>query len=38
MWHVACAVELQAAAFWTFDADQEKLVRATGAFEDVVGL
>jgi hypothetical protein len=38
IWHVACAVELQAAAFWTFDADQEKLARATGEFEEVVGL
>jgi hypothetical protein len=38
IWHVACAIELQAAAFWTFDCDQEKLARATGAFEEVVGL
>lgn len=38
IWHVACAIELQAAAFWTFDADQEKLARATGEFEKVVGL
>ena len=38
LWHVACAIELQAAAFWTFDADQEKLARATGEFEHVVGL
>ena len=38
IWHVACAIELQAAAFWTFDADQEKLARVTGEFERVVGL
>ena len=38
IWHVACAIELQAAAFWTFDADQETLARATGEFEQVVGL
>lgn len=38
IWHVACAIELQAAAFWTFDADQKKLARATGEFEEVVGL
>jgi hypothetical protein len=38
IWQVACAIELQAAAFWTFDADQEKLARATGGFERVVGL
>jgi hypothetical protein len=38
IWHVACAIELQAVAFWTFDADQEKLARATGKFEEVVGL
>ena len=38
LWHVACAIELQAAAFWTFDTDQEKLARATGEFEQVVGL
>ena len=38
IWHVACAIELHAAAFWTFDADQENLARATGEFEEVVGL
>jgi hypothetical protein len=38
IWHVACAIELQAEAFWTFDADQEKLARATGEFEQVAGL
>jgi hypothetical protein len=38
IWHVACALELKAAAFWTFDVDQEKLARATGEFEQVVGL
>jgi predicted nucleic acid-binding protein len=38
IWHIACAIELQAAAFWTFDSDQEKLARATGEFERVVGL
>jgi len=32
------SIELQAVAFWTFDADQEKLARATGGFEQVVGL
>jgi hypothetical protein len=38
VWHLACAIELQAAAFWTFDADRETLARATGEFEQVVGL
>jgi hypothetical protein len=38
IWHVACAIELQAAAFWTFDVEQEKLARASGEFEEVVGL
>jgi hypothetical protein len=38
IWHIACALELQAAAFWTFDSDQEKLARATGEFESVAGL
>ena len=38
IWHVACAIELQAAASWTFDADQESLARATVEFEEVVGL
>jgi hypothetical protein len=38
IWHIACAIELQAVAFWTFDSDQEKLARATGEFERVVGL
>lgn len=38
IWHVACAIELQAAAFWTFDQDQEKLARFTGEFDRVVGL
>ena len=38
IWHVACAIELQAAAFWTFDADQGKLALATGEFEEVAGL
>ena len=33
IWHVACAIELQTAAFWTFDADQEKLARVTCEFE-----
>ena len=38
IWHIACAIELQAAAFWTFDIDQEKLARVTGEFDQVVGL
>lgn len=38
IWHVACAIELQSVAFWTFDSDQEKLARATGEFEQVIGL
>jgi hypothetical protein len=38
IWHIACAIELQSAAFWTFDSDQEKLARATGEFEQVIGL
>jgi hypothetical protein len=38
IWHVACAIELQASAFWSFDADQEKLARATGEFDKVIGL
>jgi hypothetical protein len=38
IWHVACALELQASSFWTFDLDQEKLARATGEFESVIGL
>jgi len=38
IWHVACAIELQAAAFWTFDSDQEQLARGPGEFEQVVGL
>jgi hypothetical protein len=38
IWHIACAIELQAVAFWTFDLDQEKLARATGEFESVVGV
>jgi predicted nucleic acid-binding protein len=38
IWHVATAIELGAEAFWTFDADQEKLARACGRFDSVVGL
>ncbi len=38
IWHVACAIELQATAFWTFDVEQAKLARTTGEFEAVVGL
>jgi predicted nucleic acid-binding protein len=38
IWHIACAIELKAAAFWTFDSDQEHLARASGAFDIVVGL
>ncbi len=37
IWHVACAIELQAAAFWSFDVDQEKLARATNEFDEVIG-
>jgi hypothetical protein len=38
IWQVACAIELRAEAFWTFDRDQEILARATGRFKSVVGL
>ena len=38
VWQVACAIELRAEAFWTFDRDQETLARATGRFKSVVGL
>ena len=38
IWHVACAVELGATAFWTFDAAQERLARDIGEFEQVIGL
>ncbi len=38
IWHVACAIDLEASTFWTFDTDQEKLARATGEFERVVGI
>lgn len=38
VWQVACAIELRADAFWTFDRDQEVLARATNRFKSVVGL
>lgn len=38
VWQVACAVELRADAFWTFDGDQEQLARMTNRFKSVVGL
>jgi hypothetical protein len=38
VWQVACAIELRAEAFWTFDRDQESLARATNRFKSVVGL
>ena len=38
VWQVACAIELRAEAFWTFDRDQETLARATNRFKSVVGL
>jgi predicted nucleic acid-binding protein len=38
VWQVACAIELRAESFWTFDRDQEILARATGRFKSVVGL
>jgi hypothetical protein len=38
IWQVACAMELRAEAFWTFDRDQEVLARATGHFKSVIGL
>ena len=38
VWQVACAIELRAEAFWTFDRDQEKLAHATNRFKSVVGL
>ena len=38
VWQVACAIELRAEAFWTFDRDQKILAEATGHFKSVVGL
>jgi len=38
VWQVACAIELHAEAFWTFDRDQKRLARATSRFKSVVGL
>ena len=38
IWQIACAIELRAEVFWTFDRDQEILARATGQFKSVVGL
>ena len=38
VWQVACAIELRAEAFWTFDRDQERLARSTNRFKSVVGL
>ena len=38
VWQVACAIELRAEVFWTFDRDQEILARDTGRFKSVVGL
>ena len=38
IWPVACAIELRADAFWTFDSDQEKLAAATGKFKSGIGL
>jgi len=38
IWQVACAIELGAEAFWTFDRDQETLARATNRFKSVTGL
>jgi predicted nucleic acid-binding protein len=38
VWQVACAIELGADTFWTFDEDQEALARATGGFHNVIGL
>jgi predicted nucleic acid-binding protein len=38
VWQVACAMELGADTFWTFDSDQEALARACGGFQIVVGL
>ena len=38
VWQVACAMELRAEVFWTFDRDQEILARATGRFKSVAGL
>jgi predicted nucleic acid-binding protein len=38
VWQVACAIELRAEAFWTFDRDQETLARAMNHFKSVVGL
>ena len=38
VWQVACAIELRADAFWTFDRDQKTLAEATGRFKSVIGL
>lgn len=38
VWQVACAIELRAEAFWTFDRDQQVLAHATGRFKSVIGL
>jgi predicted nucleic acid-binding protein len=38
VWQIACAIELGAETFWTFDRDQELLARATRRFKSVMGL
>ena len=38
LWHVACAIELGADTFWTFDEEQETVAKACGRFRKVVGL
>jgi predicted nucleic acid-binding protein len=37
VWQVACAAELGADTFWTFDSDQYELARACGQFKKTVG-
>jgi predicted nucleic acid-binding protein len=38
IWHIACALEVGADTFWTFDEDQRKLALATRHFKAVIGL
>jgi predicted nucleic acid-binding protein len=38
VWQVACAIELHAEVFWTFDRDQKILARAATRFKSVAGL
>lgn len=36
LWHIACAVELGADTFWTFDAEQAEVATACGHFKKVL--